>query len=143
MKTKLSSRFWVALTLFSLVGQVAWVVENMYFNVFIYKMFRASAADISAMVGASSVAATVATDSLSEVQVTERSTTVQGRMLAVRVRELPFSTDAVSAEICMPVMVSVGAVQLSPEVLEGIIRADRLSHRSSYWVNSPVAGSIS
>ena len=61
MKTKLSSRFWVALTLFSLVGQVAWVVENMYFNVFIYKMFRATAADISAMVGASSVAATVTT----------------------------------------------------------------------------------
>ncbi len=61
MKTKLSSRFWVALTLFSLVGQVAWVVENMYFNVFIYKMFRASAADISTMVGASSVAATVTT----------------------------------------------------------------------------------
>ena len=61
MKTKLSSRFWVALTLFSLVGQVAWVVENMYFNVFIYKMFRASAADISAMVGASSVAATATT----------------------------------------------------------------------------------
>ena len=61
MKTKLSSRFWVALTLFSLVGQVAWVVENMYFNVFIYKMFRASAADISAMVGASSIAATVTT----------------------------------------------------------------------------------
>ena len=61
MKTRLSSRFWVALTLFSLVGQVAWVVENMYFNVFIYKMFRASAADISIMVGASSVAATVTT----------------------------------------------------------------------------------
>ena len=61
MKTKLSSRFWVALTLFSLVGQVAWVVENMYFNVFIYKMFRATAGDISTMVGASSVAATVTT----------------------------------------------------------------------------------
>ena len=61
MKTRLSSRFWVALTLFSLVGQVAWVVENMYFNVFIYKMFRATAADISAMVGVSSVAATVTT----------------------------------------------------------------------------------
>ena len=61
MKTKLSSRFWVALTLFSLIGQVAWVVENMYFNVFIYKMFHASAAQISAMVAASSVAATVTT----------------------------------------------------------------------------------
>ncbi len=59
MKTKLSPRFWAALTLFSLIGQVAWVVENMYFNVFIYKMFNASADDISAMVAASAVAATL------------------------------------------------------------------------------------
>ncbi len=61
MKTKLSPRFWCALTLFSLVGQIAWVVENMYFNVFIYNMFRASAADISLMVAASAVAATLTT----------------------------------------------------------------------------------
>ena len=61
MKKKLSSRFWAALTIFSLVGQVAWVVENMYFNVFIYKMFHASAADISAMVTASAVTATLTT----------------------------------------------------------------------------------
>ena len=47
--------------IFGLIGQVAWVVENMYFNVFIYKMFRATAAQISLMVGASSVAATVTT----------------------------------------------------------------------------------
>ena len=60
-KTKLSSKFWLALTIFSLVGQIAWVVENMYFNVFIYKMFHASAADISAMVSASAIAATVTT----------------------------------------------------------------------------------
>ena len=45
----------------SLTGQVAWVVENMYLNVFIYKMFAASAADISLMVSASAVAATVTT----------------------------------------------------------------------------------
>ena len=43
------------------MGQVAWVVENMYFNVFIYKMFNASAADISAMVAASAVTATLTT----------------------------------------------------------------------------------
>ena len=55
MKTKLSPRFWCAVTLFSLIGQVAWVVENMYFNVFIYKMFNASAGDIALMVGASAV----------------------------------------------------------------------------------------
>lgn len=61
MKTKLSSKFWTVLTLFSLIGQIAWVVENMYLNVFIYKMFNASAADISAMVSASAVAATLTT----------------------------------------------------------------------------------
>lgn len=56
-----AKRFWAALAVFGLMGQVAWVVENMYFNIFIYKMFHASAADISLMVGASSVAATVTT----------------------------------------------------------------------------------
>ena len=61
MKPKLSARFLTALTLFSLVGQIAWVVENMYLNVFIYKMFNASAANISAMVAASAVAATLTT----------------------------------------------------------------------------------
>ena len=60
-RTKLSSRFWVALTIFGLTGQVAWVVENMYFNVFLYQMFHASAASISAMVSASAVSATVTT----------------------------------------------------------------------------------
>ena len=60
-KTKLSSKFWIALTIFSLVGQVAWVVENMYFNVFIYKMFHASAEQISMMVSASAISATVTT----------------------------------------------------------------------------------
>lgn len=61
MKTKLSKKFWVALTLFSLVGQVAWVIENMYLNVFIYDMFQASAKDISTMVAASAIAATLTT----------------------------------------------------------------------------------
>ena len=58
---KPSRKFWLSLIIFSLVGQVAWVMENMYLNVFIYKEFNASAAAISAMVGASSVAATVTT----------------------------------------------------------------------------------
>ena len=58
---KLGRKFWAAMLIFGLIGQVAWVVENMYFNVFIYKMFHATAAEISLMVGASSVAATVTT----------------------------------------------------------------------------------
>ena len=60
-KTPKNAKFWLALVIFSLTGQVAWTVENMYFNVFIYKMFHASAEAISAMVAASAVAATVTT----------------------------------------------------------------------------------
>ena len=60
-KIKRNTGFWLALTIFSLTGQVAWTIENMYFNVFIYKMFHASASAISAMVAASAVAATVTT----------------------------------------------------------------------------------
>lgn len=61
MKTKLGPRFWIAITIFSLMGQIAWVVENMYFNVFIYKMFNATPADISNMVAASAITATLTT----------------------------------------------------------------------------------
>ncbi len=62
MKTrKAGAGFYLALVIFSLVGQVAWVVENMYLNVFIYKMFNASAEQISFMVAASAVTATVTT----------------------------------------------------------------------------------
>ena len=60
-KPKKNSRFYLALVIFCLTGQVAWTVENMYFNVFIYKMFHASAEAISAMVAASAIAATVTT----------------------------------------------------------------------------------
>jgi MFS family permease len=69
MKNKTSRAFWAALTIFSLTGQIAWVVENMYLNVFIYKSFNATAADISYMVAASAVAATLTTvfmDALSD-----------------------------------------------------------------------------
>ena len=59
--TRPQARFWAALVIFSLVGQIAWVMENMYFNVFIYQMFHAGATAISGMVAASAVAATVTT----------------------------------------------------------------------------------
>ena len=60
-KTKKDRSFWLVLVIFSLVGQVAWVMENMYLNVFIYQRFNADQNAISAMVAASSVAATVTT----------------------------------------------------------------------------------
>lgn len=61
MKSISKRKFFTSLIIFSLVGQIAWVVENMYFNVFIYNMFNASPADISAMVAASAIAATLTT----------------------------------------------------------------------------------
>ena len=61
LHTKKNAQFYWALVIFSLVGQVAWVMENMYLNVFIYKMFHASAEQISLMVAASAAAATVTT----------------------------------------------------------------------------------
>ena len=61
MEEKKSKKFLPTLIIFSLVGQIAWVVENMYFNVFIYNMFGASPEDISLMVALSAVSATVTT----------------------------------------------------------------------------------
>ena len=58
---RLGRRFWISMLVFGLMGQVAWVVENMYFNVFIYNMFHASASDISTMVMASAVVAALTT----------------------------------------------------------------------------------
>ena len=58
---KKTKRLLPTLIIFSLVGQIAWVVENMYFNVFIYNMFGASAENISTMVALSAVTATVTT----------------------------------------------------------------------------------
>lgn len=61
MINKLDKKFWGTLVIFSLMGQIAWVVENMFLNVFIYKMFHASASNISNMVALSSVTAALTT----------------------------------------------------------------------------------
>ena len=60
-KKKLGGKFWLALTIFSLMGQIAWVIENMYLNVFIYDKFSASPDDIASMVAASAITATLTT----------------------------------------------------------------------------------
>ena len=46
MMKGLDKKFWASLFIFGLAGQIAWTIENMYLNVFIYKMFNASASDI-------------------------------------------------------------------------------------------------
>ena len=61
MKEKLSARIWLGIILFGLVGQIAWMVENMYLNVYLYKTVTYDLNATSAMVAASAVVATVVT----------------------------------------------------------------------------------
>ncbi|MCK9536743.1 MAG: MFS transporter [Bacilli bacterium] len=58
---KLSSRTWWSLIVFAFFGQVAWMVENMYFNIFIFQEFNAAPRDIALMVSLSAVTAAVTT----------------------------------------------------------------------------------
>ncbi len=57
----LGARIWLALLSFGLIGQIAWVVENMYFNVFLYNTITGDTGVIAAMVSASAVVAAVTT----------------------------------------------------------------------------------
>ena len=55
---KLTLRVWLTLILVGLVGQFAWTIENMYFNVYLYNTISTDPGYISAMVGWSAAAAT-------------------------------------------------------------------------------------
>ena len=59
--TRLSRRMWFLIVLLALVGQVAWAVENNFFNLFIQDAFGASLSDVALMVSASAVTATATT----------------------------------------------------------------------------------
>jgi MFS family permease len=61
MKGKISGRVWISIILFGLFGQIAWTVENMYFNLFLYKTISGNPDYIAAMVAASAITATVTT----------------------------------------------------------------------------------
>lgn len=52
---------WTVLLLFGLVGQLAWSVENMYFNLFVFDTVSTNLSAITLMVQLSGVMATVAT----------------------------------------------------------------------------------
>ena len=58
---KLSKRLWASFLLLGLMGQFAWTIENMYFNVFLYNTISADPAFIAAMVAASAICATLTT----------------------------------------------------------------------------------
>ena len=59
--SKLSRRIWFNIILFGFIGQVAWNVENMYFNTFLFNRIGGTTDDINKMVAASAVTAMLAT----------------------------------------------------------------------------------
>ena len=59
--TPLGGRVWAGLLIFGFVGQLAWMVENVYFATFIQKNITAAGWATSATVAASAVAAALAT----------------------------------------------------------------------------------
>ncbi len=52
---------WTVLILFGLIGQIAWSVENMYFNLFVFDKIAPDLSAITLMVQLSGIVATVAT----------------------------------------------------------------------------------
>lgn len=56
-----SRRHWLILLLFGLVGQIAWSVENMYFNLFVFETIAPDLDTVTLMVQLSGVTATVTT----------------------------------------------------------------------------------
>ena len=60
-KKPLDRRTWLVIVLLALVGQIAWAVENNFFNLFIQDAFGASLSDVALMVSASAATATATT----------------------------------------------------------------------------------
>ena len=61
LSTRLGGRRWFLIIMLSLVGQVAWAVENNFFNLFIQDAFGASLSDVALMVSASALTAALTT----------------------------------------------------------------------------------
>lgn len=59
--SKLGGRLWAAIVLFGLVGQLAWVVENIYFSTYIQKKITTEAWATSLTVAASAIVAAIST----------------------------------------------------------------------------------
>ena len=60
-RSGLSKRTWFNIVLFGFVGQLAWNVENLYFNTFLFNKVGGTAEDINIMVAASAVTAMLTT----------------------------------------------------------------------------------
>ena len=61
LKTKLKGKTWLVIIIISLFGQVAWAIENNFFNLYIKNVFGANLNQIALMVSLSAIAATLTT----------------------------------------------------------------------------------
>ena len=61
LETSFNKRKWSILILFGLIGQIAWSVENMYFNLFVFDTVSTNLDAITLMVQLSGIVATVVT----------------------------------------------------------------------------------
>ncbi len=61
MENKFSKSKWLILLIFGIIGQIAWSVENMYFNLFVFDTISKNLDAITLMVQLSGVCATVVT----------------------------------------------------------------------------------
>ena len=61
MQQSFGKRNWQILLLFGLIGQIAWSVENMYFNLFVFETISPNLDAVTLMVQLSGVAATLTT----------------------------------------------------------------------------------
>lgn len=60
-ENQITKKAWSILILFGLIGQIAWAVENMYFNLFVYNTIAKSTQTVTLMVQLSGIMATVVT----------------------------------------------------------------------------------
>jgi len=60
-KNQFSRSSWSVLLLFGLIGQIAWSVENMYFNLFVFETISPDLSAVTLMVQLSGIVATVVT----------------------------------------------------------------------------------
>ncbi|WP_371802717.1 MFS transporter [Candidatus Lokiarchaeum ossiferum] len=75
--TRLSPKTWTVVTLLSIAGQIAWAVENSWFNVFVFDEITTSPTPIAWMVAVSAVVATLTTIIFGAVS--DRSKSKMGR----------------------------------------------------------------
>ena len=60
-KKRFGKKEWLVLILFGFVGQIAWSVENMYFNLFVFETVAPSLSTVTLMVQLSGIVATLVT----------------------------------------------------------------------------------